>query len=114
MSETIFSKIIAREIPADIVYETDEVLAFRDINPQAPVHVLIIPKRPIATLNDLEAGDAELVGKLFLAAKQVAAELGVADAGYRTVLNCNRDGGQDVFHVHLHLLAGRRMGWPPG
>ena len=114
MSETIFSKIIAREIPADIVFENDHVLAFRDINPQAPVHVLIIPKKPIATLNELADADAELVGQLFLAAKQIAADMGVAEAGYRTVMNCNRDGGQDVFHIHLHLLAGRQMGWPPG
>ncbi|MCB1807196.1 MAG: histidine triad nucleotide-binding protein [Candidatus Competibacteraceae bacterium] len=114
MSETIFSKIIAREIPADIVFENDQVLAFRDINPQAPVHVLIIPKKPIATLNELADADAELVGQLFLAAKQIAADMGVAEAGYRTVMNCNRDGGQDVFHIHLHLLAGRQMGWPPG
>lgn len=114
MSETIFSKIIAREIPADIVFENDQVLAFRDINPQAPVHVLIIPKQPIATLNDLDDADAGLIGQLFLAAKHIAADLGVAEAGYRTVMNCNRDGGQDVFHIHLHLLAGRQMGWPPG
>ena len=114
MSETIFSKIIAREIPADIVFENDQVLAFRDINPQAPVHVLIIPKKPNATLNELADADAELVGQLFLAAKQIAADMGVAEAGYRTVMNCNRDGGQDVFHIHLHLLAGRQMGWPPG
>jgi len=114
MSETIFSKIIAREIPADIVYETDQVLAFRDINPQAPVHILIIPKKPIATLNDLDAADTELLGQMFLAARQIAIEQGVAEAGYRTVLNCNRDGGQDVFHLHLHLLAGRQMAWPPG
>ncbi|MEE4377909.1 MAG: histidine triad nucleotide-binding protein [Candidatus Competibacteraceae bacterium] len=114
MSETVFSKIIAREIPADIVYEDDQVLAFRDINPQAPVHIVIIPKKPIPTLNDLIPDDAELIGQLFLAAKQVAADLGVADSGYRTLINCNRDGGQDVFHVHMHLMAGRPMGWPPG
>ena len=114
MSDTIFGKIIAREIPADIVYETDEVLAFRDINPQAPTHILIIPKREIATLNDLAPEDAPLIGQLFLAARRIAADLGVAESGYRTVMNCNRDGGQDVFHIHLHLLAGRRMGWPPG
>ncbi len=114
MSETIFSKIIRREIPADIVYETDQVLAFRDINPQAPIHILIVPKQPIATLNDLKDEDAELIGQLYLAAKQIAADQGFAEAGYRTLINCNRDGGQDVFHIHLHLLAGRRMGWPPG
>jgi histidine triad (HIT) family protein len=114
MSDTVFTKIIARQIPADIVYEDEQVLAFRDINPQAPVHVVIIPKRPIPTLNDLTDGDIDLMGRLFLAAKQVAAGLGVAESGYRTLINCNRDGGQDIFHVHMHLLAGRRMGWPPG
>lgn len=114
MSETIFSKIIRREIPADIVYETDRVLAFRDINPQAPIHILIVPKQPIATLNDLRDEDAELIGQLYLAARQIALDEGFAEAGYRTLINCNRDGGQDVFHIHLHLLAGRRMGWPPG
>ncbi|MEZ5583880.1 MAG: histidine triad nucleotide-binding protein [Candidatus Competibacteraceae bacterium] len=114
MSETVFSKIIAREIPADIVFEDEQVLAFRDINPQAPVHVVIIPKKPIPTLNDLTPDDAELIGRLFLAAKQVAMDLGVAESGYRTLINCNRDGGQDIFHVHMHLMAGRSMGWPPG
>lgn len=114
MSETIFNKIIRREIPADIVYEDDEVLAFKDINPQAPVHVLIIPKRKIPTIDDLTPADAPLVGKLFLAARQIARDQGVAEAGYRTVLNCNAEGGQVVFHLHLHLLGGRIMGWPPG
>jgi histidine triad (HIT) family protein len=111
---TIFDKIINREIPADIVHEDDDVLGFRDVNPQAPVHVLFIPKRPIATLNDLGPGDAELVGKLYLAAAAFARREGFADSGYRTVINCNDDGGQSVYHIHLHLLAGRRMGWPPG
>jgi histidine triad (HIT) family protein len=114
MSKTIFDKIITGEIPADIVYNDDQVLAFRDINPQAPVHILIIPKKPIPTINDLTDRDAELVGRLFLAAKQIAADLGVAESGYRTLMNCNKDGGQDVFHIHLHLLAGRQMTWPPG
>jgi histidine triad (HIT) family protein len=114
MSDTIFSKIIAREIPADIVYEDNAVIGFRDINPQAPVHVLIATKRPIATLNDVSADDGALLGALLLAAKQVAADLGIADSGYRTVINCNQDGGQDVFHIHMHLLGGRPMGWPPG
>jgi histidine triad (HIT) family protein len=114
MSETIFTKIIAGEIPADVVFEDDQVLAFRDINPQAPIHVIIVPKRPIRTLNDLTLDDAEVMGRLFLAAKQVAANLGVAESGYRTLVNCNHDGGQDIFHVHMHLLGGRRMGWPPG
>jgi len=114
MSETIFNKIIKREIPADIVYEDNDILAFKDVNPQAPVHVLIVPKRAIPTIDDLTPKDAPLVGKLFLAAQQIARDLGVAEAGYRTVMNCNAEGGQVVFHLHLHLLAGRSMGWPPG
>jgi len=114
MSETIFSKIIRREIPADIVYENDDVLAFRDLNPQAPVHVLFIPKQSLATLNDVTASQAELLGKLLLAAADYAKQEGFADQGYRTVINCNEDGGQTVFHLHVHLLAGRRLHWPPG
>jgi histidine triad (HIT) family protein len=114
MSETIFSKIIRREIPADIVYENDDVLAFRDLNPQAPVHVLFIPKQPLATLNDVTASQAELLGKLLLAAADYAKQEGFAEQGYRTVINCNEDGGQTVFHLHVHLLAGRRLHWPPG
>ena len=114
MSETIFSKIIRREIPADIVYEDDEVLAFRDINAQAPTHVLFIPRRPISTLNALAASDAELIGKLVLAATGYAKAEGFAEDGYRLVINCNGVGGQTVFHLHLHLLAGRQMHWPPG
>jgi histidine triad (HIT) family protein len=114
MSDTIFGKIIRREIPADIVYETDEVLAFRDLNPQAPLHVLFVPKRPIATLNEAAPADAELLGKLMLAAADYARQQGVDKDGYRTVVNCNEHGGQTVFHLHVHLLAGRRMTWPPG
>ena len=114
MPDTLFTRIINREIPADIVYESDDLLAFRDISPQAPVHILIIPKQPIPTINDLQDGHAELVGKLFLAAAKIAAEVGVAEDGYRVVMNCNKDGGQMVYHIHLHLLAGRQMGWPPG
>jgi histidine triad (HIT) family protein len=114
MSDTLFAKIIRREIPAQIVYEDDDVLAFRDINPQAPVHVLFVPKRAVPTLNDLTAADAELIGKLLLAAAAFAKREGFAESGYRTVFNCNRDGGQTVFHIHLHLLAGRTLSWPPG
>jgi histidine triad (HIT) family protein len=114
MADTIFSKIIRREIPADIVYEDDAVLAFRDIHPQAPVHVLFIPKQPIATLNDLTPDHSALAGQLLLAAAAYARREGFAEAGYRTVFNCNRDGGQTVYHLHLHLLAGRPLGWPPG
>ena len=114
MSDTLFGKIVAGEIPADIVYEDDDVLAFRDVAPQAPTHILVIPRKPIPTLNDLETGDAELVGKLFLAAKKIAAAEGIAQAGYRTVINCNAAAGQTIYHLHLHLLGGRPMQWPPG
>ena len=114
MGDTIFGKILRREIPADIVHEDDHVLAFRDLNPQAPVHVLFIPKVPVATLNDLRPDQAELAGRLILAAAAYAKKEGFAEAGYRTVFNCNQHGGQSVYHVHLHLLAGRQMHWPPG
>ena len=114
MSDDLFLKIVSREIPADIVFENDDVLAFRDVNPQAPLHVLIIPKTRIPTINDMQAGDAELFGKLFLAAQEIAAEQGVAEDGYRVVMNCNSAAGQTVFHVHLHLLGGRTFNWPPG
>lgn len=114
MSDDLFEKIIRREIPADIVLEDDEVLAFRDVNPQAPTHILIIPKRRIATLNDAESADAELLGQLVLTARRIAADQGIAEDGYRLVFNCNDHGGQSVYHIHLHLLGGRAMGWPPG
>jgi histidine triad (HIT) family protein len=114
MSETIFSKIIRREIPADIVFENDDVLGFRDLNPQAPVHVLFIPKQPLATLNDATPEQAALLGKLLLAAADYARQEGFAEQGYRAVINCNEDGGQTVYHIHVHLLAGRRLHWPPG
>ncbi|WP_417681557.1 histidine triad nucleotide-binding protein [Pseudidiomarina aquimaris] len=110
---TIFDKIINREINADIVYEDDLSLAFKDINPQAPVHLLIIPKKPIATINDIEEDDRELVGHLFTVARKIAIQHGFAKDGYRVVMNCNEDGGQSVYHIHLHLLAGRTLGWPP-
>ena len=114
MSETLFLDIIARKIPAEIVFETEEVLGFRDINAQAPQHVLFIPKTHIRTINDIQPEQAELVGNLFLAARQFAQEIGVAEQGYRTVMNCNEGAGQTVFHIHLHFLAGRPLGWPPG
>ena len=114
MGDTLFGKIIRREIPAQIVYEDDEVLGFRDVNPQAPVHVLFVPKKAYATLNDIGPNEAVLMGKLFLAAASWAKTQGFADNGYRCVMNCNKDGGQTVFHIHLHLLAGRQMHWPPG
>ncbi|WP_295451124.1 histidine triad nucleotide-binding protein [uncultured Thiodictyon sp.] len=114
MSDTIFGKIARGEVPADVVYEDDEVLVFRDLGPQAPVHLLVIPRKPIATLNDAQPADAQLLGKLLLAAAKAAALTGIADSGYRTVLNCNAAGGQEVFHLHLHVLGGRPMQWPPG
>ncbi|MDX1801700.1 MAG: histidine triad nucleotide-binding protein [Marinobacter sp.] len=113
MPDTLFTKIINREIPADIVYEDDRSLAFKDINPQAPVHLLIIPKKAIATINDLEEDDRELVGHLFLVAKKLAGDMGFDEDGYRVVMNCNEQAGQTVFHIHLHLLAGKPLGWPP-
>ena len=114
MTDCIFCKIAAGEIPAAKLYDDGEVVIFRDINPEAPVHLLIILRRHISTLNDLTEADAALIGRLYLAGKQAAAELGVAERGYRTVINCNRVAGQIVFHVHIHLLAGRELGWPPG
>jgi len=110
----IFCKIAGGEIPATKVYEDEDVLAFRDLHPQAPTHILVIPRKHIATVNDLDESDAVLIGKLFLAAKKIAANEGFAENGYRVVMNTNRDGGQTVFHIHLHLLAGRTLHWPPG
>lgn len=109
MAETIFSKILRRELPADIVYEDDQILAFRDINPQAPVHVLIIPRVEIATANDIQPEQAELVGKMVLAAQKIAVDEGIAEDGYRLVINCNGHGCQEVFHLHLHLIGGRQL-----
>ena len=111
--ETLFTKIINREIPADIVYEDELTLAFKDINPQAPFHVLIIPKKAIATINDIKTEDAELIGRLYLVAAKLAKQEGFSDSGYRVVMNCNEYGGQSVYHIHLHLLAGKPLGWPP-
>ena len=111
---TIFQKIIDREIPADIVYEDDDVLAFKDIAPQAPVHVVIIPKKPIVSVAHAEAGDAALLGRLLLAGATVARDLGIEGSGYRLVTNVNQHGGQSVFHLHVHLLGGRQLSWPPG
>jgi histidine triad (HIT) family protein len=113
MPETIFSKIIDRKIPARIEHEDDFCLAFHDVAPQAPTHVLVIPKKPIPSLADLEPADEALVGHLVLVATQLAAKLGLGD-GYRLVVNCGRDGGQSVDHLHVHLLGGRSLGWPPG
>jgi len=114
LKDTIFDKIIRKEIPANIVFEDEEILAFRDINPQAPIHILIIPKKQIPTINDIELDDVELTGKLIYRAKLIAADLGIAEEGYRLIFNCNKNGGQEVYHIHLHLLAGRSMKWPPG
>ena len=114
MDDCIFCKIGRGDIPAEILYQDDDVVAFRDLSPQAPTHALVIPRRHVATLNDLQATDAELVGKMVLAAASVARQEGFDQSGYRTVLNCNDDGGQTVVHIHLHLLGGRRMTWPPG
>ncbi len=113
MSETIFSKIIRKEIPADIVYEDDLALAFRDIAPQAPVHILVIPKKPLIQLADAESDDHALMGHLLLTVKRVAKQEGL-EKGYRVVINNGSDGGQTVDHVHLHILGGRQMEWPPG
>lgn len=113
MSDTIFSKIIARELPAEIVYEDDDALAFKDIHPQAPFHVLIIPKKAIRTVNDIQPSDRTLVGHLYWVAGEIARKEGFADAGYRVVMNCNEHGGQTVYHIHVHLLAGKPLGWPP-
>ena len=112
MAETLFSKIIDKKIPAKIAYEDEKCIAIHDINPQAPVHLLVIPRKAIATLNDLQPGDAELVGGLFLVAKKLMAQMGHTD--YRTVFNCGPGAQQSVFHLHLHVLAGRPFTWPPG
>jgi histidine triad (HIT) family protein len=112
MPESLFTKIIDKKIPAKIAYEDENYIAIHDINPQAPVHVLVIPKRLIATLNELQPADAELVGGLFLVAQKLMMQMGQSD--YRTVFNCGEQAGQSVFHIHLHVLAGRPMGWPPG
>lgn len=114
MSDTIFAKIANGEVTADIVYEDEQVVAFRDLSPQAPVHVLVVPRKPIPTLNAAQAEDAELLGRLMLAAAKVAEQEGIAEQGYRTVINCNAAGGQTVYHLHVHLIGGRPLQWPPG
>lgn len=114
MTDCIFCKMASGDMDADIVLEDEEVVAFRDINPQAPTHVLIIPRKHIPTINDLSGDDAALVGKLFMAAKEVAQREGIDETGFRTVMNCQEGAGQSVFHIHLHVLGGRSLDWPPG
>ncbi|MGJ8664186.1 MAG: histidine triad nucleotide-binding protein [Marinicella sp.] len=114
MEPTIFDLILSKEIPADIVYEDDDVLGFKDVNPQAPIHVLFIPKIRIATHNDLDANNIDYMAKIHLAINEYAKEVGVEDEGYRIVMNCNENAGQTVFHIHMHFMAGRQMSWPPG
>lgn len=112
MTDCLFCKMVSGEIQPDVVYENDQVLAFRDIDPQAPTHILVIPKQHISTINDLE--DESIAGQLIMAAKNIAGSEGIAEDGYRTVINCNQQGGQAVYHLHLHLIGGRQMSWPPG
>lgn len=110
----LFCKIRDEQIPAEIVYRDQEILAFKDINPAAPIHILFIPTAHIPTLNDLDEEESSVVGKIYLKIKEVAERLGLAEKGYRVVANCNADGGQQVFHIHFHLLGGRGLSWPPG
>jgi len=112
--DCIFCKMVEGEIPTNVVYENDKVFAFRDINPQAPQHILVIPRNHIPTLNDISDSDADVLAEIPLAIKAIAKEQGFDEAGFRVVANCNADGGQTVFHVHFHLLAGRSLSWPPG
>ncbi len=114
MNDCLFCKLIAGEIPADVVYQDDDVFAFKDIAPQAPVHILVIPKEHIATINDANEEHQALLGKMMLTAKKIAKDQGLAENGYRLVINCNEDGGQTVYHLHMHILGGRSMAWPPG
>ena len=114
MNECLFCNMVSRVIPCDKVHENEYVLAFRDIDPKAPTHILIIPKKHITTLNEINENDQDLLGELLLTAKKIAKDEGIDTSGYRTVFNCNSDGGQTVFHIHMHLLGGRQMAWPPG
>ena len=114
MSDCLFCKIRDGEMPCDMVYESDDVMAFRDVNPQAPTHILVVPRKHISTVNDLKEEDKNIVGDMFLAAKKIAADEGIEEDGYRLVVNCNSKAGQTVFHIHMHLIGGRVMTWPPG
>jgi len=113
-SECVFCEIAAGRIKAEVLYQDDDIIAFRDINAQAPLHVLLIPRKHIETLNDVSPGDADILSKLILAAKELAGKEGISEDGYRLVINCNRNAGQEVFHLHVHLLGGRKFSWPPG
>ncbi|MCX7126272.1 MAG: histidine triad nucleotide-binding protein [Gammaproteobacteria bacterium] len=110
----LFCKIASGEIPTKLIYQDSDIVAFNDIAPQAPHHILIIPRKHIATINDIQEEDTALLGKMMLVGKKIAAELSISDAGFRVLMNCNRHGGQAVYHIHLHLLGGRQMAWPPG
>lgn len=112
--DCIFCKIIKSEIPTEIIYKDKEIIAFNDIHPRAPIHQLIVPKKHIATLNDLTEEESTLVGHMLIIARRLAVESDIATSGYRAVFNCNSDGGQEIFHLHLHLLGGRSLHWPPG
>ena len=114
MADCLFCKIINKEINSDILFEDDDVLAFRDINPQAPTHILIVPKKHISTINDLQQEDEALTGKIILTAQSLVKQENIDENGYRLVFNCNSEGGQEVYHIHMHLLGGRQMQWPPG
>jgi histidine triad (HIT) family protein len=114
MPDCLFCKIASGVIPAEVIFQDESVLAFRDINPKAPTHVLVIPRTHIPTINDIGSDDTDLIGRLYLAAKKIASDAGIAQRGYRTVMNCNAEAGQTVYHLHLHVLGGRAMHWPPG
>ena len=114
MEKTIFQKIIDREIKADIIFENGNIIAFNDVNPVAPIHILIVPKKLIESINSIKEEDSKLIGEMFLVAKELAKKLKIYESGYRTVFNTNDDGGQTVYHIHLHLIGGRKLDWPPG
>jgi len=114
MLDCLFCKIIERKIPSHITYEDEKVVAFKDVNPQAPIHQLIVPRKHIATINDINANDKEILGHMVLVAQKIAKQEQINDSGYRLIFNCNNDGGQMVYHLHLHMLGGRSMTWPPG
>ena len=113
-NDCLFCKIVEKKIPADIVYESENIIAFKDIEPKAPIHCLIIPKKHISTINDIDGSNSNIIGLMYEAAAQLARTLNVNKDGYRVVMNCNSNGGQTVYHIHLHFLAGRRLSWPPG